>query len=284
MKYAVGVDIGGTHVEAAMVNLTDYSLLPDSRVYRKIAHREDAESILSAWSGAIGDVVKQAVGVEGKDVLGVGIAIPGPFDCVNGVSLMEHKFTSLYSMSIRNELAKRTGFAADRIRFKNDAESFLLGEVLRNGGIETAVGITLGTGFGSAYYENGESRDAELWCVPYRESIIEEYTTTRWFVKEYKERWGETIDGVKCLVEKYDSDKRVWQLFGEFGVTLRDFLIPILLEKQADALVLGGSITRSHQLFTKELKDCLPKGVRLIASSETEVSAMVGAASLLSAL
>jgi glucokinase len=51
-----------------------------------------------------------------KEDLLIGIAMPGPFDYENGISLMLHgKFLDIYNVNIKEELAKDYRFL--RIRF-----------------------------------------------------------------------------------------------------------------------------------------------------------------------
>lgn len=285
IKYAVGADIGGGHIETSVVNITDFEIIKDTRSYIAVQNNADADAILGAWAEAINTSVAKAIakGIHKEDIKGIGLAIPGPFDYPRGISLMDHKFEALYVQNIRKELAVRTDFRDAHIQFKNDAESFLLGEVLKrkNQNIKEAVGITLGTGFGSAFYTDSESQDANLWCSPYRGGKAEDFISARWFTSRYKEITGEEVEGVKCLVDKINSDEHILSLFSEFGDTLDDFLSPLATEFRADAVFIGGSICKSEHLFTAALRQSLPISTQLITSESTEEAAMIGSASLL---
>lgn len=286
-KYAVGADIGGGHIGTAVIDLENFVIIEESRVYEEVEHSEEAEVILSAWSKAINTSVEKAINFENihkEDIEGVGLAIPGPFDYEDGYSLMKHKFASLYIYNIGNELAMRTDFKVENIRFINDAESFLLGAVLMDKqAIKEAIGVTLGTGFGSAFYSNGISVDGELWCAPYNGGIAEDSISTRWFIKRYKElsTTGKEINGAVDLYNTINTDPLSKQIFNEFGETLRDFLIPLIQERKADTLVLGGNISKASKYFLEPLTKELPADFNLIIAPETETAAMAGGASLL---
>ncbi|WP_266206132.1 hypothetical protein [Pontibacter kalidii] len=91
------------------------------------------------------------------------------------------KYDSLYEANIKLLLERKLGVDADTIKFKNDAVCFLQGEVLGGAakGYSCAIGLTIGTGSGTPRYCHSESEDAELWQMPFREAIVEEFISTR---------------------------------------------------------------------------------------------------------
>ena len=286
-RYAVGADIGGHHIKTAVIDLEACQVVKDSDVYLEVREYEQAEVILSTWAEAINTSVEKVINhndIHLEAIDGVGLAIPGPFDYDDGISLMKHKFASLYIKNIRKKLAICTNFKAENIKFKNDAESFLLGAVLmkQDPSIKEAIGVTLGTGFGSAFYSDGDSADANLWCAPYKGGIAEDFISTRWFVSRYFELAKKEIKGAADLYNTINTDPFSKQIFTEFGETLCDFLLPLVEERKADTLVLGGNINRASKYFIEPLENALSAAsVRLIIAEGTEISALTGAASLL---
>ena len=286
-KYAVGADIGGGHIKTAVINLENFQVIEGSDVYVKVKESEDADIILSAWAEAINTSVEKAINfgsIHKENIEGIGLAIPGPFDYEDGISLMKHKFATLYVKNIRKKLAIQTDFKAENIQFKNDAESFLLGAVLmkQDPTIKEAIGVTLGTGFGSAFYSKEESADANLWCAPYKGGTAEDFISTRWFVNRYSELAKKEIKGAEDLYNTINTDTYSKQIFSEFGETLRDFLIPLVKEREADTLVLGGNINKASEYFIEALeKELSAASVKLIIAEGTEIAALAGAASLL---
>lgn len=292
-KYAIGADIGGGHITVAVIDLNDAQIVTGSHCRMDVDAEGSAESILSSWAEAIKQSVQLAAddaGINPASIVGMGLAMPGPFDYENGIAKIQEqkKFRSLYDMNVRNELAARTGFAPEKIKFKNDAENFLRGCVF--GGVgkgsNVAVGVTLGTGFGSAYYENGESADADLWCAPFRGKIAEESISTRWFIARYHELSGKKVRGVKFLIDGVvnGTDDKAKQVFAEFSETLIEFLVPLVSEKKADTLVIGGSIALSAHLFIEPLKAAMAKvnpSTRVLTTILGEESTLLGCASLL---
>ncbi len=87
---------------------------------------DDAEVILQSWVKALRPDHKSS-----EEIITIGIAMPGPFDYEQGISLMKgmQKYDSLYGMNIRQILAERLGIPGEHITFINDAEAFYAGEL-----------------------------------------------------------------------------------------------------------------------------------------------------------
>lgn len=283
-KIAIGLDIGGSHVSGSLVDTTNYTIIQDSYKEIEIEEKESAEKILSCWSNLINNLKDKQQKINNEDVIGIGIAIPGPFDYGKGISLIQHKFKELYGLNIRKELASRTNILADNYFFINDAESFLKGKVANNNinnknkKIESAIGITLGTGLGSAYYMDGKVKDANLWESPFRGKTAEDFISTIFCINRYKELTQKDIQGVKDLNENYKTDSYSQQVIHELGQNLSDFLKPIVEEKEFKYILLGGSICGAHDKFSKFLNTSFPpQKYKIFVEISTESMAMIGA-------
>lgn len=292
-KYAIGADIGGGHVTVAVIDLDEAEIVTGSYCRMEVEAEGNAENILTSWSEAIIQSIELAdseAAIDTSYIIGMGLAMPGPFDYENGIAKIEKqkKFRSLYGMNIRTELSRRTGFAPENIRFKNDAENFLRGCIFGGSakGSNNAIGVTLGTGFGSAFYKDGESADADLWCAPFRGKTAEDFISTRWFIARYRELTGRHVRGVKFLIDGVvnGADDDAKQVFAEFSETLIEFLVPLVSQRQADTLIIGGSIALSAHLFIEPLKAAMAKAnpsTRVLTTVLGEESTLLGCASLL---
>ncbi len=148
------LEIGGTHVTAALVDPLDGRVTGRTRT--PLDADGDAEAIL--------DTVRRcADGLPVPPGARWGVAVPGPFDYAKGVALFEDvgKFDALYGMDVRAALLRGLRHRPGDVVFVNDAHAFLTGEwsagTVR--GHRRAVGITLGTGVGSAFLADGRIRD-----------------------------------------------------------------------------------------------------------------------------
>lgn len=280
---ALGVDIGGSHISAAIIDLQHKKIIPHTFKRNKINAHQEVDQIITAWA----DVLKEVIGSDQGFSARIGIAIPGPFDYEQGVSLIkgQDKYDALYGLNVKKLLAKKMDLPADHIQMMNDAAAFLQGEVFAGVAVESrrAVGVTLGTGLGSARYIEGNSMDAALWCQPFKAGIAEDYLSTRWFVKRYQEISGKQVSNVKKLSEKYASDEHVVQVFSEFGRNLGEFLSTWISEDKPEVVVLGGNISNAIDFFLPEVKaylnrNSLETGIKKAALGEE--AALIGAASL----
>jgi glucokinase len=144
----------------------------------------------------------------------------------------------------------------------------------------TAIGLTLGTGLGSAYYSNGEVKDANLWCSPFKNGIAEDYLSTRWFTMRYREVTGNTVSGVKELVS-LSTDSSVIKIFDEFGTNLGLFLRDMTAKRQADVIVIGGNIAHAFKFFHDSLLEALGARAQSLLKRAAlgEEASLIGAAS-----
>ncbi|WP_134087644.1 ROK family protein [Olivibacter sp. XZL3] len=277
----VGCDIGGSHISTALVNLETKSLLEETFERHTVNSHDTVPAIITAWAACI----KASLEKGGFDQLPVGIAIPGPFDYEKGISLMkgQNKYEALYEINVRDLLAEELAMDPSAIKFINDAASFLQGEMFAGAGtaFKRAVGLTLGTGLGSALFLNGHAEDGDLWCAPFREGIAEDYLAGRWLKDTYCLRSGQHVESVKALCELVPADQVANDVFREFGETLGVFVTDYLLSKSPEGLVLGGNISKAHRLFLEHTHRLLAsKGYSLPIEIAAlgEMAAIYGAA------
>ena len=128
--YVLGVDIGGSHIACQLVNLSDCSLIENTYAEVKVAENQSAGIILAAWEKALKECMGKAAG---KIIRGIGVAMPSPFDFVQGIAMADHKFASLKGLNIRQELSRVTGILPSSILFTNDAAAFGMGAWRLNG-------------------------------------------------------------------------------------------------------------------------------------------------------
>src|ERR1700738_2163676 len=124
----LGVDIGGSHITTALIDLGKKTILENTIVRKPVNSMADAMSILETWVEAMEESFAFQPGVIRR----IGIAMPGPFDYEKGICLItdQPKYKSLCGLDVKQWLAGSMGAQADDIRFMNDACCFLQGEAL----------------------------------------------------------------------------------------------------------------------------------------------------------
>lgn len=275
--HLIGVDIGGSHISAAKVELKDREAEVLDFVETEVDAFGSTKEILQTWA----ELILKAAG-DSKDFK-IGIAMPGPYDYPNGISLIKDqgKLGSLFGLSVKNLLADNLNILPKNIAFINDAEAFLSGESYAGAGrnFQNSIGITLGTGLGSAIKVHEVVKDAKLWTAPFRTGIAEDYLGTGWFVRYAKEQFGKEISGVKELLGSDFEPELADFIFEEFGKTLGEFLFPYLIRLHSEGVVLGGKVSLAADRFLSATHKYLaPKGydIPIKVSPLGEKSALIG--------
>jgi glucokinase len=277
--FVLAADVGGTHITAALIDITNRKIVLPSLVRSSVDANGSADQIIQSWSQCM------LAAKSGIAILKVCLAMPGPFNYEEGTSWMkgQGKYDALYGMNVKQLLAAAMQTEANQIFAENDAACFLQGEVFAGcatDGFEKLIGVTLGTGLGTAVYEKGKSRSADLWSFPFHETIVEDYLSTRWFVQRYAQLTGKKVKGVKEIVEKAGKNTVVRSIFNEFAKNLAEFLLYFTGREEAEAIVIGGNISKAYELFQTKLEegmlDDFPS-VQIRKSALGEQAALFGA-------
>jgi glucokinase len=281
-KAVLGVDIGGSHITAALVDLETKTILTGTQARAQVDAQGTVQEVLNAW----GKVMAKASGIHHPSEIKIGISIPGPFDYDKGVCLFknQNKYDCLYGLNVKELLATQLKINVANIKLINDAGCFLQGEMFVGAAkdIATAIGLTLGTGLGSATLADGIAEDADLWHAPFKDSIAEEYLSTRALVRSYNRKSGKAVADVKELAALYPHDADARRVFDEFSENLALFLAPYLREMEPELLVVGGNIANAWELFmpaTASLLKSMGLNVVIQKAALAEEAALIGAAS-----
>ncbi|MDN3493533.1 ROK family protein [Winogradskyella bathintestinalis] len=292
-KFAVGIDIGGSHLAIAIVDVQKKEIVKDTKLHFDIDSKQDALPILESIVAA----VKETLNAFNQPILGIGVSIPGPLDYENGISKIFNcnKYDSLFGADIKNYLYTHLTEYIDnpsKIVFMNDAACFTLGEAwINNWTTNNVTAVTLGTGIGSGFMSDGKivvngdntPPNDEVFNLPFKNKRAEDWLGSEWFLNAYQDTFKDRIENVKVIADKANTSNEARQIFQSFGTNLGDFLSPILRGFKTEYLILGGSIAKSYPLFIETLKDSINNTMLHIhISEETEDSAILGAVQKLS--
>ena len=277
------LDVGGTEIKAAPIEKGGNLLRPLCHFPAKA--KEPKSQLLAHFTEIL-----EAVGVAGREVAGLRLAFPGPFDYERGICLLSglDKYDALYQVNLREELAGRTKVVPEEIRFANDASAFALGEMRFGQAVNAlrALCICIGTGCGSAFGLDGALAptgtpgvpdSGHLYDTPYLDRCIDDYLSRRGLMSLTLERLGEALDGKSLAQRVAQGDERARQCFLAFGERLAEALLPFFDAFQPDVLCLGGQITGSAPLFLVPLEAaCRVREIRLCITKDTSVSTLRG--------
>src|SRR5689334_11165973 len=97
---AMGVDIGGTHITAALIDWQNKAIIPSTLSRVSVNAAGTTDEIIHAWSSCM-----MATKLY-TEVDSICFAMPGPFDYNAGISLMrgQDKFENMYQQNIKDLL------------------------------------------------------------------------------------------------------------------------------------------------------------------------------------
>lgn len=145
LRYAIGIDLGGTNVKMTAVT-SDGTVLEQGSFPTKDEPGSD-------WAGNVREAVHAMEARRGARASWIGIATPGlPSDDGQTVATLQGRLPGLTGLSWTELLATRA-----TIRVLNDAQAALVGEAWKGAaaGHRYAALLTLGTGVGGAILSQG---------------------------------------------------------------------------------------------------------------------------------
>lgn len=269
------LELGGSHVSAARVELATARV--DDLVRLPLDPAGTRIELL--------DPIRAAARSIASGVARVGVAVPGPFDYANGICTIHGvgKLEALFGVDLRLELAHVFPDAdADAIWFVNDAEAFLLGEGWAGAarGRLRAIGITLGTGLGSAFSVGGSivrdgpgvPPDGNLHLIPFRGVPVEQAISG----PAIRARYDGSTSVQEIARRAGDGEPRAIAVLDTLGSDLAEFLGPWCDDFGATGVVVGGSIARAWSHFGQPLGRLLAADVEVAARLDD--AALLGAA------
>ncbi len=285
------LEIGGSHITSALVDDRLAHLQPGTLRRRAIAPGAPARDLVRSFVAAITDT-------GAAPDTGWAIAIPGPFDYSRGIGMYTKvgKFDALLGVNLDSALHASLPNLSGPITFVNDADAFAVGE-WRQGvaaGATRCVGLTLGSGIGSAFLHDGhiitsgpsvpphgrahllKIGTADLEDVVSRRAILARYLT--------RSRGEETsaFDVHDIFTRSRRGDDWATQVLHDAFSALGGALAPWLTRFHPTVIAVGGGMSGSWDLIAPSLQQGLtaagsPPDIELLPSTDTERSALIGA-------
>jgi glucokinase len=288
------LEVGGTHVAAAVVDLSVGLVLEPTRSRRPLGSDGPATDIM----GTLLDVAAPVAAAAGRNPT-LGVAMPGPFEYALGIGRFEGvaKFESLAGLDVGAALRAGLDGLVARIAFLNDADAFVLGEWAWGAaaGHRRVVGITLGTGIGSGFLDDGRvvvddpriPPDGSVHLLSIDGLPLEEAVSRRALLRRARlaiEELPADADVLDVAILARAGDRRARRVFQDAFAALGSALAPWLTRFEASVLVVGGSMAGSWDLVRPPLVGALQRaepalaGLAVRRAAHREDSALIGAA------
>jgi len=271
----LGVDLGGTNIRVGLVD--DGSLVKVESV--PVVKTDNALDV-------VGDISSLIERFAAGGIAGIGIGVPSVVDVERGIVFDVQNIPSWKEVHLKEILEKRFRV---RVYVNNDANCFVIGEKYFGKGrpYKNIAGLIIGTGLGAGLVINdrlycGKNCGAgEFGSIAYKDRNYEYYCSGQFFVNEYHTN-GEELSRRAKLGETEAVDA-----FSTFGANLGEAIKLIMYSIDPGIIILGGSVSKSFDLFEKEMYHSISNFVYrksienlIIEVSETENVAILGAAAL----
>lgn len=237
----IGVDLGGTKVEAARI--TGANLQQSER--KLIQARGEAD-------GVIQDLIEVIRAVWQPEVSGIGVGVPSVVDVEQGIVYDVQNIPSWKEVPLQAILEAQFGVP---VRINNDANCFALGEKYFGEGrdVDSFIGLIVGTGMAGGVIIDGKLYNGrncgagEFGMLPYLDHHLEYYAAGQYFQNIHG------TDGATVAERAQNGDPTALTLFQDFGYHLANGIMTILYTFDPALIVLGGSVSKSYQWYEAAL-------------------------------
>jgi len=256
MKYIVAIDIGGTTFNTGIFSQSLNEIAISDK--DKIRYYDGKEEVINAIIDQVNSLINQN-NISKDDILGLGIASPGPLDSKKGTILNTPNLEIFKNYNIASDFTKR--LSIDTF-IENDANLFTLGEWYSQYRKNNVVmGVTLGTGLGfglvinKELFTGGNGFALEYGLSPFEWGRCEENVCIRFIRKRAKDLYGEEISPV--IIEDYynKGDEKAIQIYHEYGHNLGVVLSHIINMIDPHVISIGGGLSNAFDCFKNTMID-----------------------------
>ena len=264
------VDLGGTHLRAALVDDAGRIL---KQLKQETPKGDSALCIVNALVNAA-----QQWESHKLPVVAASIMVPGAVDCAKAVVLQAPNLPSLVNFELKAELERRLGWP---VFIENDANAAAVGEMWMGAarGCCDVISVTLGTGVGG-----GVILDGELWrgshgsageighttvdpfsglkCKCGNTGCLELFASATAIVRMTRENLGmfpastlksEGLTAAKVYEAGRNGDELALAVFKRFGMYLGIGLANLINLIDPQIIVISGGAVNGWDLFAPEM-------------------------------
>jgi len=260
-EHRIGVDLGGTKIEAAALDAAG-----------RVIHRRRAATPAGRYDATISAIVELVRSIE-TDMgarASVGVATPGARSLVDG-RIRNANSTCLNGRPLKEDLERALG---REVRMANDANCFALSEAIDGAGrgARSVFGVILGTGVGGGIVIDGrivtgansiagewghnplpwpEAIDLPLpQCYCGRRGCIETYLSGPALAADFAKDSGEERDAAAIARGAEEKDPRSVVAMERYERRLARSLAGVVNLLDPEVIVLGGGMSNVERLYS----------------------------------
>lgn len=238
----LGIDIGGTNLKVGRIENTKIV----KQTYNAVNLNASKEETLSSLFEAIDRVIN-------SEVSAIGVGVPAIVDPITGVVYDVQNIPVWKKVALKEILEQRYKL---KVSINNDANCFALGEKIfgKGKGYENFIGLSIGTGIGmgiildNRLYNGVLCGAGEVGMLPYKDGIMEDYSSSFFFTNNYN------VSAKEMSQRALKGNLEALKSFEEFGIHFGETIKAIVYMLAPEAIILGGSISKSFPLFKKSME------------------------------
>jgi fructokinase len=283
----IGIDLGGTKIEAAVVKVDAHGASALSRERVPTERDEGYAHILEQCAEAV-SLAKRVAGVTGAMPIGVGMPGSVTYRREDGspsdVPLVKNSNTVCFNgKPFRDDLSSRLGTT---VAFSNDANCFALAEACFGAakGSRLTFGVIMGTGTGGGIVIRQRDRTQLVWdglqgiggewghvtldpangplCYCGRRGCIEQYLSGPAIERRYRtlshgaggDAKGATL-GLAQIAAARHTDAVAGRVLGETLESFGRSLATVINILDPDVIVLGGGVSNLDMFYDEGVKE-----------------------------
>jgi len=264
-----GVDLGGTKIEGAIIDLAD-----PSRAQKRVRLATEAEGGYDHVVARVAAVVRSLEAMSGltrPPVIGFGT--PGAIEPSTG-TLKNSNTVCLNGRALARDLSAALGVEA---RLTNDANCFALAEATLGAarGRDVVLGLIVGTGVGSGIVVagrvlNGRHGIAGEWghnpicgetavCYCGRAGCVETVISGPALERFYRDRSGQAAALPEIVRRSAAGDTNADATLGRLVVKFGESIAAVINILDPDAIVIGGGVGNIDRLYTPETREAIER-------------------------
>ena len=281
-KFILAIDVGGTNLKAAVLDLR-YAI--KKKVILKTKQSCSKDGLIAAITACAKAIIDEAR-LQKRDLLGLGIGLPGPVDAGKGIVHFLPNIPGWKEVKLAAILKKKLGLP---VYLDNDVNLMTIAELTLGAarGFQNSLCLTLGTGVGGGiiiggkFYRGADNAAGEIGHVPINENgprcncggiaCLEAYIGNERILQRARSVFRRRI----CLEElsllarrKNLKACRIWLEAAErLGIALTSAVNLLNL----DAIIIGGGVANAGSILFNEVKETIRRRAMKVHARHVKV-------------
>lgn len=295
MRYLIGVDLGGTNLKVALLDLKG-----GIREKVSVLTKQGKEAVLRQIVETVEEVLEKTE-VKKSAILGLGLGTPGLIDSIHGIVYGLTNIRGWRNVALKEYMERNTGFPTC---IDNDVNLMALGELMCGAGrgVKNLVCLTLGTGVGGGViiegklYRGSTLSAGELGHIPVSvdgpRCICGGYGCLECYVGNARivEKAVKAIRrGRRSLIEKLaggdlkaitprtisgaarQGDKLAKEIWGETGKYIGLALSGVVNLLNPEMIVIGGGVAQAGKLLFEPIRRTVKERAMSIPAGKVKI-------------